>query len=68
MKALSRHAKGRPTARVACELIEEGLARRAKMERLRKLAHDYATGREDASEVLADFERLAGEVVGDERD
>jgi hypothetical protein len=65
-KALVRHAHGRPAASVARELIEEGLARKAKAARLQKLAHDYAAGREDALELLADFEPLAEEVLGDE--
>ena len=68
MKALSQHARGRPTAKVARELIEEGLARRARTEKNRKLAHDYAVGREDALELLAEFAPLAEEVRGDEAD
>ncbi len=68
MKALSRHAGGRPTARVARELIEAGLAREARATRLKRLARDYAASRADALEVLADFEPLAGEVLGDEAD
>lgn len=68
MKALSRHAKGRPVAGVARSLIEEGLDRRSRAERLKKLALDYAAGREDALELLADFEALSAEALGDERD
>jgi hypothetical protein len=68
MKALSRYAKGRPTARVARELLEDALAREAKAQVLRKLAHDYAAGRHDALELLADFEPLAVEVLGEERE
>lgn len=68
MRALSKHAKGRPTARFARELIEQGLARMDQAERQRRLAQDYAAGRADARELLADFEPLALEVMGDERD
>jgi hypothetical protein len=68
MRSLSKHAKGQPAARFARELIEEGLARREQAERQRRLAQDYAAGRTDAREVLADFEPLALEIVGDERD
>jgi hypothetical protein len=67
-KALRRHAKGRPVARVARELIEAGLAREAKLAWLQRLARDYAQGREDALELLADFDPLAAGAVGHERD
>lgn len=68
MKALNRYAKGRPAASAARELIEEGLARLARAHKLRQLAHDYAAGRDDARELLADYEPLARKVVGHERD
>lgn len=68
MKALNRYAQGRPTAQVARELLEEALAREAKAQALRKLARDYAAGRQDALELLADFEPLALEVLGEERE
>lgn len=61
MKALQRHARGRPIARVARELLEAGLSRQERAERLQKLARDYAAGREDALELLADFELLSVE-------
>jgi hypothetical protein len=53
---------------VARELLEAGLSRHEKTERLQKLARDYAAGREDALELLADFEPLSVEVLADERD
>lgn len=68
MKALTRYAQGRPTAQVARELLEEALAREAKAQALRKLARDYAAGRQDALELLADFEPLAAEVLSEERE
>ena len=68
MKALSRYAQGRPAAQVVRELLEAALAREAKAQALRKLARDYAAGREDALELLADFEPLAVEVLGEERE
>lgn len=63
MKALQRHARGRPIARVARELLEAGLSRKEKAERMRKLARDYAAGRDDALELLADFEPLSSEAL-----
>ena len=56
--ALTRHAKtqGRPRAAIARELIREALARREALEKQRKLARDYAAGRGDARELLADLE------------
>lgn len=68
MKALNRYARGRPTAQAARELLEGALAREAKAQSLRKLARDYAAGRHDALELLADFEPLAVEVLGEERE
>lgn len=51
---LSRHAKklGVPVASFARTVLCEGLAHRDKMERMRRLANDYAAGRSDAKEVL----------------
>jgi len=68
LAALSRYARGRPTARVARELLEAALSREVKAAALRRLARDYAAGRDDALELLADFEPLAAEVLGEERD
>jgi len=48
---------------IARELLEAGLSRQQKAERLHKLARDYAAGREDALELLADFEPLASEAL-----
>jgi hypothetical protein len=57
--ALERHARrvGKPRAAVARELIREAIKNRDDLERRRKLARDYAAGREDAVELLADLER-----------
>ena len=56
--ALTRHARheGKPRAAIARELIREALARREALERQKKLAKDYAAGRDDAKELLADLE------------
>ncbi|MCC6527048.1 MAG: ribbon-helix-helix protein, CopG family [Polyangiaceae bacterium] len=63
--ALARHARrqGKPRAAVARELIQEALGRREALERQRKLARDYAAGREDGAAVLADLETLQLEVL-----
>lgn len=65
--ALARHARdqGRPRAAVARELIREALARRAAVERQRKLARDYAAGRDDAGELLAELERAQLDLLAD---
>ncbi len=54
MNRLSRHAKhlGLPSAAAARALIQDGLARRERLERRRKLAEDYAAGRQDATRLL----------------
>lgn len=64
-KSLSQHAKrsGRPKAALARELIQEALRRREAIEQQRKLARDYAAGREDARELLADLELGQVDVV-----
>ncbi len=67
MQALQKHARGRPVARLARELIESGLARAAQLQRAQKLARDYAAGREDARAALADFEALSLELLDVER-
>ena len=57
--ALARHARheGKPRAALARELIMEALARREAVAQRRKLARDYVAGRDDAKELLAEFER-----------
>ena len=63
LKSLARHSPKRPVASFARQLIEEGLARLEREARLKKLARDYAAGRDDARELLADFEPLALETL-----
>lgn len=62
-RALKQHARrdGRPRATVARALIREALTRREQVERVRRLANDYAEGRGDAAALLADFE--AGQLA-----
>jgi hypothetical protein len=67
-KKLKKHSKGRPRASVARELIDQALAAQELMERRRKLAHDYAAGRNDALELLKDFEPANLEAIGNEAD
>lgn len=66
--ALEKHARreGKPRAAVARELIQEAIRRREELERRRKLARDYAAGRDDAREVLDDLERPQLDLLGDE--
>lgn len=56
--ALARHARkaNKPRATLARELIREAITRREALESQRKLARDYAAGRGDAREVLAELE------------
>jgi hypothetical protein len=56
--ALARHARaeGKARATLARELIREAMARREELEHRRRLARDYAAGRDDAKELLADLE------------
>ena len=65
--ALTRHARdqGKPRAALARELIQEALARRAALARQRRLARDYAAGREDARELLADLEAAQLDLLGE---
>jgi hypothetical protein len=67
-QALTRHAKtaGRPRAALARELLREAIDRREAIETRRKLARDYAAGRDDALEILADLERAQLELLGDD--
>ena len=61
--SLRKHARGRPVAKAARELIREGLARAARLERTRKLARDYASGRDDARELLEELTPLELEAL-----
>ena len=64
-RVLSQHARehGRPRAALARELIREALDRRVERERRLQLARDYAAGRQDAAEILADLERGQLELI-----
>ncbi len=65
--ALARHARreGKPRATLARELIREAITRREVLERQRALARDYAAGRSDAREILADLEAAQLELLDD---
>jgi hypothetical protein len=66
--ALSRHARreGKPRAALARELIREAITRRDALEAQRKLARDYAAGRDDAKEILNEMEVAQFELLGSE--
>ena len=66
--ALARHAskEGKPRATLARELILEALGRRESLERQRKLARDYAAGRDDATELLGELEIAQLELLDDD--
>jgi DNA-binding FadR family transcriptional regulator len=66
--ALARHAQkaGKPRATLARELIREAITRRDALDRQRKLARDYAAGRGDAREVLAELEAAQLDLLGDD--
>jgi len=68
--ALEKHAKrlGKPCARVAKDLLTEGLARSAAAERRKKLAEDYLADRAAARESLKDWESPQFEIMGNEED
>ena len=68
IQQLDRHTKrvGKPRARVATEILREGLARREAAERRKRLAADYAAGRPDARKLLKDLESVQIELLGDE--
>jgi hypothetical protein len=53
-KALIRYASKLkiPVAAVARTMLLEGLANRERLERQRKLARDYAAGRDDVAELI----------------
>ena len=65
---LDRHSGrvGRPRARVATEILREGLARREAAERRKRLAADYAAGRADACALLKDLESSQLDLLDDE--
>ena len=65
---LDRHTKrrGKPRARVATEILREGLARREAAERRKQLAADYAAGRADARALLKDLESAQLDLLDDE--
>ena len=68
IQQLDRHTKrvGKPRARVATEILREGLARRDAAERRKRLATDYAAGRPDARRLLKDLESGQIELLDDE--
>jgi hypothetical protein len=65
---LGAHAKRarKPRARVAKELLIEGLAHHAARERRRRLARDYAAGRADARALLHEWEAGQLELLDDD--
>lgn len=66
---IKRHASREKVlqAALARRLIQEAVARRKAMERLKKLAADYAAGRKDAVELLDDsFADAQLELLDDE--
>ncbi len=69
-RQLDRHTKrlGKPRAKVATEILREGLARREAAERRKRLAADYAEGRLDARALLKDLETSQLDLLGDEDD
>lgn len=67
---LSRHAKASKAARasMARTLLREALEHRDELERRKKLAQDYASGRNDVRALLAELEDPQLELLGDEGD
>lgn len=67
-RQLDRHTRrlGKPRAKLAVEILREGLARREAAERRKQLAADYAAGRRDARALLEDLERGQLELMDDE--
>ena len=55
---------GARRATAARELLKESLERREALARRRKLAADYAAGRDDAAEVLAELEAAQLDLLG----
>jgi len=69
LRALDRYARARhrPRAALARELLREALARQERLERRAKIARDYAEGRGDARELLAELSPAQLELLdGDE--
>lgn len=67
-EALERQAKQtrKTCAKVAEDLLSEGLARREVTTRRKKLAADYRAGRADARALLDDLESPQLELLDDE--
>ncbi len=67
-EALTRQAKQtrKPCAKVAQEILSEGLARRDAAARREQLAADYRAGRADARALLNDLESSQLELLDDE--
>ena len=65
---LARHAtrEGTPRATLARSLLREALAHREALARRKKLAADYAAGRDDTRDLLADLEPGALELWANE--
>ena len=65
---LKRHAKqvGKPCARLAREILSEGLSQRAAQEQRKRLAQDYAAGRADTRAALKDWEGAQAELLTDD--
>lgn len=58
----------KPCARIAKEILSEGLARRDAAARRKQLVADYRAGRADARAVLNNFESVQLELLDDEGD
>jgi hypothetical protein len=67
---LERHARssGNARAKLAREILRDGLLRREEQERRRKLALDYAAGRRDARALLKNLEAAQFDLMADEDD
>ena len=67
-RELKRHAErvGKPCARLAREILSEGLMQRAAQEQRERLAQDYAAGRADSLAVLKDWEGAQAELLTDD--
>ncbi len=65
---LERYAKQaeKPCARLAREILSEGLSQRAAQEQRKRLAEEYAAGRADARAVLKDWEGAQAELLSDD--
>ena len=65
--SLAKHAKrvGKPRARVAKEILAEGLARQDAITRRKKLVADYLAGRAETRALLKDMESPQAELLND---